>query len=65
MMVDYLKKQLRNNVKTSAAYQLTAEKYGCSVRTVRDVWEAYQAALGWYDQHVIDWRKARGLEDCG
>jgi hypothetical protein len=64
MMIDYLRRLLRNGVKDTAAYQLTAEKYGCSVRTVRDVWGAYQA-LGWYDQHVIDWRQARGLEDCG
>jgi hypothetical protein len=42
MMLDFLKQQLRSNVKRIAAYKLTAERYGCSERSVRDIWKAHE-----------------------
>jgi hypothetical protein len=55
MMVDFLKKALRepvtdhtgaeHNLKLTAAYKLAADDFGCSERTVRDVWKAYWDGL--------------------
>jgi hypothetical protein len=46
LIIEHLKRLLRDEDKKTAAYKLTAEHFGCSERSIRDVWDAHQRRCG-------------------
>jgi hypothetical protein len=46
LIIEHLKRLLRDEGKKTAAYKLTAEHFGCSERSIRDVWDAHQRRCG-------------------
>jgi hypothetical protein len=46
LIIEHLKRLLRGKVKKTAAYKLASEHFGCSERSIRDVWDAHQQRCG-------------------